>query len=263
MEIIELIILLILFGAGCGAGISVSIASGTASPLVLPLLTTIVSLSIHQAINVSLFVDCIIGLTAGSLFFLHEHVDTKKIPFIAIPGGIGALIGSQLTTKASESSLLGIIGLILILLGGNFVIFGIQRNIKKVNQTFSFHFFQDHEVIMMIALGLFLGVISGFLGIGVGAIVALVLIFMFQIDIKVAIGTSLIVMAIITGCGVIGHGFYGIILHWSLLPLGIGAILGSVIGSLFASKIPEGLLGRVIGLIIIVFGIIMLVRLFV
>ena len=263
MELIELIIILILTGAGCGAGISVSVASGTASPLVIPLLTALIALPIHQAIGISLFVDSIIGITAGSLFYLKEHVDKLKIPLIAIPGGLGALMGSQLTTKASESSLLGIIGVILLLIGSNFAIFGIQKNIQMVNRRFSFTFFKNHEMIMMIFLGFALGIISGFLGIGVGAIVALILIFMFNRDIKVAIGTSLFVMAIITGFGVIGHGFEGVVLHWSVLPLGFGAVLGSVIGSTFANKIPEGLLGRVIGVIIIVFGMIMLLRLLV
>ena len=260
MNMVDIVLLLLLIAAGLGAGISISIASGTASPLVIPLLTTFVYLSVHEAIGISLLVDCIIGLIAGSLFFIHGHVDQQKIPLIAIPGGLGALLGSQLTTKASESSLLGIIGLILLLLGANFVIFGIQKNIKKVNQTFNFQFFQKHESIFMLVFGVIIGMISGFLGIGVGAIVALILIFMFQMEVRMAIGTSLLVMAIITGLGVIGHAIDGIILHWSLLPLGFGAIIGSIIGSLFANKIPEGLLGRVIGVVIIVFGIIMLIR---
>ncbi len=256
----DIILILILLAAGCGAGISISIASGTASPLVLPLITMFVHLSVHQAIGMSLVVDCIIGFTAGTLFLFHGHVDRSKIMLIAVPGGVGALFGSQLTTKASESNLQGIIGLILIVLGINFIIFGIQRNIKKVTQKVDVRFFQRHASLFLLVFGLIVGMLSGFLGIGVGAIVALMLIFIFQMDIHIAIGTSLIVMAIITGVGCIGHGLDGVTLHWSLIPLVFGALFGSVIGSLYANRIPEGLLGRVIGVVIIVFGVVMILR---
>lgn len=256
----DMILVLILIGIGCGAGISVSIASGTASPLVLPLLTIFVHLSLHQAIGISLFIDCIIGLTAGMLFSLHGYIDRKKVLLIAIPGALGALLGSQLTTKASESGLQSIIGVILIILGANFLIFGIQKNITKMNQIFNVRFFQTRETIVLLVFGLLLGTISGFLGIGVGAIVALVMIFIFHMELHTAIGTSLIIMAIITGLGAIGHGFNEVVWHWSLIPLGCSAFFGSVIGSLFSYKIPENLLGRVIGVVIIVFGVVMLIH---
>jgi len=111
--------------AGIGSGISVSLASGTASPIIIPLLTIMYNVPLYEAISTSLFIDTLIGLSAGTIYLLKKKVDIQIIPLIGIPGALGVIIGSSATTSTSETQLSLIIALILLLIGLNFTINGI------------------------------------------------------------------------------------------------------------------------------------------
>lgn len=248
--------------AGFGSGLSVGMGSGTAGPIIIPCLTLLAGVSIHQAIGTSLLVDCVIGGVAGFLFFLNGHVNLRTAALLVIPGVTGGLLGSHFTAAASESGLNAFLGLLLLMLGVNFIINGIQKNLDFVQNRVRFKWFKKHKILFFIVFGFLLGALSGFLGIGVGAIIALTLIFVVQYDIHTAIGTSLVIMTFIAGSGALGHLFNGEItfgVAWTAL---ISAGLGAASGSFFANKINADFLGRCIGAVILIFGIIILVRTF-
>jgi len=77
---------------------------------------------------------------------------------------------------------------------------------------------------------------------GIGGVVALVLMLILDYDIHTAIGTALLSIMFISGAGAIGHV--------------------AVFGSFAANKINEEKLGRIVGVLILVMGIILLFRTF-
>jgi len=250
------------FIAGIGSGVSVSLASGTASPIIIPLLTLVYNVPIYEAISTSLFIDTLIGVSAGALYLLKKQVDLQIIPLIGIPGALGVLIGSSATTSTSETQLSLIIAFILLIIGLNFTINGIQKNIELIHKRFRFTFLVNHKNVFLLTFGFFAGILSGFLGIGIGAIIALVLIFIYEYELHKAIGTSLLIMAVIAGMGTILHALEsGIALEYGMIG-GMGAVLGGCIGSFFANRINGNILGRIIGVIILIFGMLLIVQVF-
>jgi uncharacterized membrane protein YfcA len=93
--------------------------------------------------------------------------------------------------------------------------------------------------------------------------VTLVLIFILGYDLHTAIGTSLLMMFFITGSGAIGHGFLGNFIFDIALIISLGAVIGAASGSLIANKIDEDKLGRLIGAILTVIGVIFIIKLFI
>lgn len=112
---------------------------------------------------------------------------------------------------------------------------------------------------MTIFLGLAAGFINGLFGTGAGMIVLPGLISLFSMDNKVARGTSLFILLIISSITSI---FYAknITDYNALWYIAVGGILGGVIGAKYAKIIPERLLKVILGVLMIISGIRMLIK---
>jgi uncharacterized membrane protein YfcA len=254
------LIIIILVISGFGSGLIIGIGSGTCGIILLPVFTLFIGRSIHEAIGSNLFVDTIVGAVAGTVFFRKGNVDIKSVSILGLCGVIGAVIGSQFTSNAPETSLMFIVGLIIILLGINFIWFGIRKNVDFIHSKISFKKFQNNKIASFILLGLVIGFISGFMGIGGGGFIAIILILIFGYEIHTAIGTSLIMMSCIGAAGGIGHLLQNQFFIDAILYSGIAAGFGALTGSYYANKIDEDKLGRVVGLVIIIMGIAIIFR---
>lgn len=254
--------MILLIISGFGSGVIVGVGSGTAGGIMIPILSVFIGCSVHDAIGTSLAVDCIIGGVAGFIFLKKGNVEMRAALLLAISGIIGAFIGSRYTQAAPESSLNFLIGTLLILLGLNFIIKGIRRNAEYIKSKISFKFINENKTFSLIVFGLLIGLISGFSGIGGGGIIALILIFVLWYDVHTAIGTSLLMTFFIAGSGAIGHIFNEEIVPLAALLAGSTAAGGAVSGALFANKINEDKLGRVVGAIILILGTSTIVKMF-
>jgi len=253
------IIILLIFGFG--SGISVSIASGNSGSFLIPCLTIFIGRSIYQAIGTSLLVDCIIGGVAGLIFLKNGNVDMRSGFPLAVTGIIGAILGSRFTSGASPLGLSIFIGLFLIIVGVNFIVTGVQRNVDFVEGKINLKLFKDNKTLSFVIIGFIIGLASGFSGMGGGGLVALFLIFILGYDIHTAIGTSLIMMFFIAGSGAVVHFLNNEVIVNVALIAGCAAVIGAMSGSIVANKVDENKLGRLIGVIFLVLGIALLLNL--
>ena len=247
------------FLTGFGSGLYVGIASGTAEPFIIPLITVVLGSSIYNAIGTSLFVDCIIGLIAGSIFLVKGHVNIKPVVLLGLSGVSCSLVGSYFSSGTPESSLKILIAIVLILFGYMLLRGGIKRNIDVVNEKVNFSNFQKHKHLSFIFFGSLIGFSSGFTGMGSSGSMTIVLIFIMGYTLHQAIGTSLLLMFFIAGAGFSAHTFQGNLLFETALIASLGAAVGATGGSFFANRIDEDKLGRTIGIIIMVLGLIFFV----
>jgi uncharacterized membrane protein YfcA len=255
---------LFLLLSGFGSGIYVGIASGTAEAFMIPAIAIFVGGTIYQAIGTSLIVDCIIGGVAGFIFLKKGNAKIKPVIYLLIAGIIGSLIGSNFTSDAPEKFLQILLALILILVGFNLIINGVNKNVIFIESKINFNLLKKNKFISFIILGLIIGFASGFSGMGSSGAVTLVLIFIMGYDLHTSIGTSLLMMFFIAGSGALIHGIiYENILLDVVLIAGFGAIIGASSGSIIANKINEDLLSRLIGIIIVILGFIILFKFFI
>ena len=254
----DLISTVLTFITGFGSGIYVGIASGTAEPFIIPLITVLLGSTIYNAIGTSLFVDCVIGLIAGLVFFRKGQVKIKPVILLGVSGVCCSLVGSYFSTETPESNLKILIAIVLILFGYMLLRGGIKKNVEIINQKVNFTRFQHHKNISLLVFGGLIGFASGFTGMGSSGSMTIILIFVMGYSLHQAIGTSLMLMFFIAGAGSSAHSFQGNILIQSALIAALGAAIGATGGSLFANRIDEDKLGRTIGVIIICVGIVFL-----
>jgi len=254
---------LLLLLSGFGSGVYVGISSGTAIVFMIPCLTIFIGSTIYQAIGTSLIIDCIIGGVAGLIFLKKGNVDFKPVIILCIAGIIGSFIGTFYNSNTPESFLTIFIAIFLIFIGVNLIKNGVIKNVEYINGKLNFTWFKNNKTISFIFFGLIIGFSSGFSGMGSSGAVTLVLIFIMGYDLHTSIGTALLMMFFIAGSAAIGHGIiYDNIIVNAALIAGLGAVIGATSGSILANRINEDKLGRLIGFIIMILGVLIIVKMF-
>lgn len=88
------------------------------------------------------------------------------------------------------------------------------------------------------ATGAATGLVSGLLGVGGGFIIVPALRRLTQLNMHAAVGTSLMVIALVSAAGVAGALLHGIAMPWDVaLPFVAGAVIGMLAGRLVAPRI--------------------------
>lgn len=102
------------------------------------------------------------------------------------------------------------------------------------------------ELLIFMALGCVIGLISGLLGVGGGTVVVPALVFFLvsigvepDLIMKIALGTSFAVVGITSLSSVVAHQRRGSVMWKVVFLLGIGAIIGVSLGSLVVSMMDD------------------------
>ena len=102
--------------------------------------------------------------------------------------------------------------------------------------------------------GIFVGIGSGMLGMGGGAILVPVLLFVFRLSIKEAIGTSL--------CIIVLTAISAIIVHWKekqvnlklAIVMALTGVIGAQLGSYLNKIIPDNIIKFIFTIVVLIFG---------
>jgi uncharacterized membrane protein YfcA len=100
------------------------------------------------------------------------------------------------------------------------------------------------ETAKVLLAGVAVGFLTGFFGVGGGFVVVPALVMVLGYRMPVAVGTSLLVIAVNSAAALsarIGHATF----HWSLLvPFALAALAGSLAGRRVADAVPAGALSK-------------------
>ncbi|MBN2535211.1 MAG: sulfite exporter TauE/SafE family protein [Spirochaetales bacterium] len=117
------------------------------------------------------------------------------------------------------------------------------------------------QIFLFIFLGLFAGTMSGIVGIGGGVIVVPALLILFKFSQHQAQGTTLALL--IPPIGFLAAYTYfksGFVDIKAALFICIGFVIGGLIGAKIAVNLPNNMLQKIFGCIIILIGIYMLIK---
>ena len=242
-------------------GISLGLIGGGGSILTIPVLVYLFHIEPTAATGYSL---CIVG--CSSLAGAYKNYRRKNIHFkAAFYFGITSIITVLLIRKwllplipehvfsigsvnVSKSLLLMLLFAMVMIIAS---ISMIQKQILESNEgdELSIHFTKA------LFRGIQVGILTGLLGAGGGFIIIPVLIFSFHLNMKQAIGTSLLIIAMNSLSGFAGDLFIQQF-NWSLLiPITCIAITGTFIGRKLGETIPGEKLKKGFGWFVLVMGI--------
>jgi uncharacterized membrane protein YfcA len=246
------IVLAVLFGTLIG--LLLGLVGGGGSILTVPILVYVLGAGVHEATATSLV---IVGATALIGAVPHARAGRVALPTALAFGGMGiagAFAGAWLNARASGPTILLLFGAVMLVVAARMVT---QRRPSGDPAS--------PEVVRgirwpVLAAGLAVGVLTGFFGVGGGFLIVPALVLVLGFPMRLAVGTSLVIIAINAGAGVLAHlrtgGFD--------LPLALlfvtGGLIGVSVGGRLAGRIDEAKLTRAFAALVALVGLYLIVR---
>ena len=230
-------------------GVSLGLLGGGGSILTVPILVYVAGLPAKEAIAASLFV---VGVT--SLAGVVSHARGGRVQWRT-----GLMFGLAAMAGAFTGGLLGghIPGdWLLIAFALMMVATSLAMLRGRKDKSPSSHRREDGSLPLARILvdGSVVGLVTGLVGAGGGFLVVPALVLLGGLPMSVAVGTSLIVIAMKSFAGLAGY-LTSVTLDWPLV-LGVtgAAVVGSLVGGRLAGRVPEAALRQGFGWFVLVMG---------
>jgi uncharacterized membrane protein YfcA len=255
-------IVIIGFAAAILIGISLGLIGGGGSILTVPVLVYILGVDPVLATAYSLFVVGSTSLVGAGTYMKKGLVNYKTALVFAIPSFIAVFLTRKFLVPALPDPLFTVgeaiitknIGIMvffaLIMLAASFsMIKGKKGGDAAEEEEVKFNF-------PMIALeGSVVGVITGIVGAGGGFLIIPALVLLAKLPMKMAVGTSLLIIAAKSLIGFLGD-LSSQTIDWQMLLIFTSlSIVGIFIGSALSKKINEKILKTGFGWFVLVMGI--------
>jgi uncharacterized membrane protein YfcA len=249
------------FVASLAMGITLGLMGGGGSILTVPILVYLFALPPTIATSYSLF---IVGTTAliGSLMYIRKgEIDFQAVVAFAIPSVAGVnvsrgIIIPQIPTVVFQFGDFTLTKEILVMVA--FAVLMIAASYSMIKKRIDQRQVETHSIKRFVLMGLqgsLVGIVAGFVGAGGGFLIIPVLVFMAGLSMRIAVGTSLAIIAIQSLLGFMGDISRGINIDWSLLgTVAVFAAFGIAVGSAFAHRIQEHKLKTAFGWFVLFMG---------
>ena len=248
--------LLVCILAGCGAGITAGLAGISTATVISPVLIALLGFDAYEALGIALASDVLASALAAIPYGMRRHICYKKALLVLAPAALFTLLGSYVGYAVSHGFLAYISLIGMIVMGIKFL----TRPVKEENKPLRFVNSRTREIVCHLATGVVIGSICGFCGVGGGMMMLLIFTMLLGYDMKSAVGTSIVIMAVIAAIGAVSHyAFIGSIDHLSALAVCmIVTPLAAVVAARFANRVTNRVLNLAVGLALALIGALLL-----
>ncbi|MGA3524633.1 sulfite exporter TauE/SafE family protein [Melissospora conviva] len=230
-----------------GIGVTLGLLGGGGSILAVPLLVYVAGLPGKEAIATSLLV---VGVTSAVAVIPHlraGRVRWRTGLIFGAAGMVGAYLGGLAGAKLPEKLLLVAFALMMLATAGA-MIRGRRNTTGNATPT-------DLPIRRILLDGVVVGAVTGLVGAGGGFLVVPALALLGGLPMPIAVGTSLVVIAMKSFAGLAGY-LSTVQINWALAAaVTAAAVLGSLIGGRLAGRIPETTLRKTFGWFVVVMGV--------
>jgi len=224
----------------------------------VPALAYGAGLPMHEAMATALLVVFAASLTSV-VPRLRGGVDWTAAVLMALSGIPFTLAGSALGRRLSDMVLTLMFAAVL-LLGAGLVLRGSGSGQAAADESGSPRADLRHTVPRGAAMGAAVGTLTGILGVGGGFLIVPALTVVLGLPMPLAVGTSLVVIAINSAVGFAGH-LAGTHLDWTITLAFAAATMGSaLLSSRLSLKLPAGTIRRVFCGVVLLVSTVMAVK---
>ena len=234
---------------GFGIGLSLGLLGGGGSILTVPALVYLVGQTPQAAVTTSL---AIVGTNSlmGAMF--HRSQGTLNWKVALTFGSAGMLVSylsANLSKNLSSYVLLMVFALLMLIIG--VMLFFRHADGIVTSQS-------EKSKTVVLASGAAVGLLTGVLGVGGGFLVVPALVMLVGLPVQVAVGTSLIVIAMNSVAGFIGHmGSSSLDLAMILIFTSSG-LIGTLAGTKLSSRISSSRLQKVFAIFVFILALFLL-----
>ncbi|MTK01212.1 sulfite exporter TauE/SafE family protein [Micromonospora sp. CP22] len=233
-------------------GISLGLLGGGGSILAVPLLVYVADLPAKEAIATSLLV---VGVTSavGALPYARAgRIRWRTGLIFGVAGMTGAYVGGRLAAFVPAAVLLT--GFALMMLATAAAMIRGRRDVPDAPTS------PELPLLRVVLDGTVVGLVTGLVGAGGGFLVVPALALLGGLPMPVAVGTSLVVIAMKSIAGLAGY-LPSVSIDWSLAAaVTTAAVVGSLVGGRFAGRVAEAVLRTAFGWFVVVMGVFVLVQ---
>lgn len=233
-------------------GVSLGLLGGGGSILTVPILAYVAGMEAKEAIAASLFV---VGVTSAVSVIAHARqgrVRWRTGLIFGAAGMAGAFVGGLLGGRIPGTVLMVAFALMMLATA----VAMIRGRRGQAQEPVA----RELPVPTVILEGLVVGLATGIVGAGGGFLVVPALVLLGGLPMPVAVGTSLLVIAMKSLAGLAGY-LTSVQLDWPLvLGVTVAAVLGSFAGARLAGVVPEQLLRKGFGLFVLAMAVVVLAQ---
>jgi uncharacterized membrane protein YfcA len=230
----------LVYGGAIGAALGLTGTGG--SILAVPMLVYLVGQDMHTAIGTSLAV--VGGIATEGFLEQRSNVQWKDGLLLALCGMAGTVPGSLLSPYTSSS-------LLLLLFSGLAIVASVSMLLSR---NIDIPAGQAAPLWVIIAAGISIGFLTGFLGVGVGFLIVPTLVFAFGCSMQVAIATSLLVIAFNSLSGLVTR-FATAAIYWRLVgTFLVGGIAGNTAAAILVHRLDQPRLKQIFAIFILLVG---------
>lgn len=245
--------LAVVLGLSLLIGISLGLLGGGGSILTVPILVYVAGFGAKEAIAASLFV---VGVTAAAGAVSHARagrVQWRTGLLFGLAGMVGAFGGGLLGGVVPGDWLL--IAFAVMMLATSIAMLRGRRGGARSGSAHA-----ELPVARILVDGAVVGLVTGLVGAGGGFLVVPALVLLGGLPMSVAVGTSLVVIAMKSFAGLAGY-LTTVSIDWPIvLAVTAMAVVGSVVGGKLAGVVPEARLRQAFGWFVLAMGVFVLVQ---
>ncbi len=234
-------------------GLTLGLLGSGGSILTVPMLVYLAGEPDKAAIAESLAIVGSIALVGAIPYALQKTVNWRSVLLFGVPGILGTYLGAALSAYVSGAVQLVLFAVVMLLAA--VMMFRGRRSADEAGE--------GQEAWKISAQGLFVGVLTGLLGVGGGFLIVPALVLFGGLTMRGAVGTSLFIIAMNSFSGFAKHldvlASLGGGVDWQIVALFVGVgIVGSFVGNLMATRLPQATLRRFFAVFLVGMGVFIL-----
>ena len=240
--------------AGIGAGVGTGIAGLSAALIIAPMLLTFIGMPAYEAVTIALASDVLASAISAATYARKKNIDVKNGLVLLVAILVFTLIGSYIG-QFVENAIVKYFSIFMVLtIGMKFIIMPVMTT-KEEMQLRPLR----EKVVKSLIGGAVIGFICGFVGVGGGAMMLIVLTLLLGFELKTAIGTSVFIMSFTAFLGAASHIVIGGWPDVTALVICVAVtFIAAQLSAIFANKTSVERLNRVLGALLVLFGIMLI-----
>ncbi len=198
------------------------------------------------------------ALVGGFNYWRAGKIDLRVFLYCSLFGLAGTVAGSYATSFLDTRYLMIVTALVIFYLAYRTLLTALGKDSYGLVEEGSTR--SSAPIIKIALIGIIAGFFSGFLGLGGGVILIPAFFFILHLELKVCLGTSLVVIAVLSVPGTIIHALLGHVDWWIALGMIIGVMPGSYVGSYFTLRSRDRRVLLLFSFLLLAIGIIFLLK---
>jgi uncharacterized membrane protein YfcA len=212
--------------------------------ILVPLLVYALHVAQHEAQGTSLAFVIVSALVAAGFYLGYERLDLPLALWLSVGAIPGVLLGSRLAANTPAARLRAAFGVVMLLTAIRMLV------APPLGYGGAGHW----PVPLNLLLGLVVGTLAGFLGVGGGTFLVPVLVLGQKLDQHTAQGVSLVMIVPVGIVGVVSYSRRGRMSVAGLPMLIAGGAVGALAGALVAHRINSPTLSRLFAVFMLAMG---------